>query len=295
LQTGVWRPNNIAPALNSVRIAENHNTAPSSNVNINIDASDDLGELTEMLVQNDDSVNQTWEPFAPIKNWTLRPGEGTQWVMMTVRDANGNESARVTDSVFVDFTPPTGTIKINDGAATTASRDVQLQLSISDSSAYLKDIRVSNDGVTWADWRPYTTSLPWTLALGADGQRTVSVLARDEAGNVSPPISASITLTRVAGASCDPRPPVKVSTSPVGAGRLKVTVTAGSGSLTAVQVANGGNWTIESPPPNPLPSGTSQVSFVVQRTSPGAVTVPLTVTDHCGQWKTFVGGGAAAF
>jgi hypothetical protein len=29
--------------------------------------------------------------------------------------------------------------------------------------------------------------------------------------------------------------------------------------------------------------------------SPGAVTVPITVTDGCGDWKTFVGGGANAF
>jgi hypothetical protein len=25
------------------------------------------------------------------------------------------------------------------------------------------------------------------------------------------------------------------------------------------------------------------------------VTVPLTVVDSCGEWKTFVGGGATAF
>ena len=43
-----------------------------------------------------------------------------------------------------------------------------------------------------------------------------------------------------------------------------------------------------------LPAGTDQVSFNVKRDGPGAITVPLVVTDVCGEWRTFVGGGATA-
>ena len=39
----------------------------------------------------------------------------------------------------------------------------------------------------------------------------------------------------------------------------------------------------------------AEYSFTVRRSGSGAVTVPLTVTDGCGEWKTFVGGGAGAF
>jgi hypothetical protein len=45
-----------------------------------------------------------------------------------------------------------------------------------------------------------------------------------------------------------------------------------------------------------LPAGTTQYSFQVVQQTPGqAATVPLTVTDACGDWPTFVGGGPEAF
>jgi len=45
-----------------------------------------------------------------------------------------------------------------------------------------------------------------------------------------------------------------------------------------------------------LPAGTQQTQFTVRRATAGqATTVPLVVTDACGPWSTFVGGGAGAF
>jgi len=44
-----------------------------------------------------------------------------------------------------------------------------------------------------------------------------------------------------------------------------------------------------------LPSGTHAVDFTVRRVTAGQpTTVPLTVVDGCGDWTTFVGGGAGA-
>ena len=46
----------------------------------------------------------------------------------------------------------------------------------------------------------------------------------------------------------------------------------------------------------PLPASTQQVGLMVQRVAPGqATTVHLVVTDVCGEWPTFVGGGPTAF
>jgi len=39
----------------------------------------------------------------------------------------------------------------------------------------------------------------------------------------------------------------------------------------------------------------ADASFVLKRIGPGAVTLPFTVTDACGEWRTFVGGGPSAF
>ena len=44
-----------------------------------------------------------------------------------------------------------------------------------------------------------------------------------------------------------------------------------------------------------LETGTPSFTFYVRRLAPGAVTVPVTVSDGCGEWSTFVGGGAASF
>ena len=45
----------------------------------------------------------------------------------------------------------------------------------------------------------------------------------------------------------------------------------------------------------PVGNGTQPVVFIVRRIGAGSVTVPLRVTDTCGEWRTFVGGGNAAF
>jgi hypothetical protein len=44
-----------------------------------------------------------------------------------------------------------------------------------------------------------------------------------------------------------------------------------------------------------LEAGTRQVSFTIRRLAPGAATLPFTVTDDCGNWPTFAGGGPGAF
>ncbi len=45
-------------------------------------------------------------------------------------------------------------------------------------------------------------------------------------------------------------------------------------------------------------SPTQRLTFTVTRQpaeAPATVTVPIVVTDDCGEWKTFVGGGPNAF
>jgi hypothetical protein len=104
--------------------------------------------------------------------------------------------------------------------------------------------------------------------------------------------------------SCTPRPRVSVQSVP-GGGRLQVTVSA-SGQGNQVQTLrftrttntvvdiNGqsgrtGAFTVD------LPAGTTSTTFAVRRSGAGAGTVSLTVVDRCGDWPTFVGGGAGAF
>lgn len=106
---------------------------------------------------------------------------------------------------------------------------------------------------------------------------------------------------------CNPRPPVTVRSERVGAGALKVTLTVSAGTsgtnrLQQIRFGTGSNAVIDTGSQAQsgnfsvnMPANTAEYSFTIRRTSDGAVTVPLTVTDNCGEWKTVVGGGAGAF
>ena len=95
---------------------------------------------------------------------------------------------------FVDTVVPKGTISINGGAASTASRSVTLSLSASDSppASGVASMRFRNGGTTnWSSWFDYSTSKSWTLSAGA-GTKTVYVKYRDRAGNISAAASDTI-------------------------------------------------------------------------------------------------------
>ncbi|MCC7372305.1 MAG: DUF1501 domain-containing protein [Chloroflexi bacterium] len=99
--------------------------------------------------------------------------------------------------------------------------------------------------------------------------------------------------------NCSPRPQVRVATS-VSGGRMNVTVTAGGGKVRSIRFGPTQNALID------VDGLTSQTgtftrtfaspataqAFYVRRQAPGPVTVPIVVTDDCGAWNTFVGGGA---
>jgi hypothetical protein len=45
----------------------------------------------------------------------------------------------------------------------------------------------------------------------------------------------------------------------------------------------------------PITAGAQTAVFFVRRIGPSSVHVPLTITDTCGEWPSFVGGGEGAF
>ncbi|HEY7062881.1 MAG TPA: beta-propeller fold lactonase family protein [Chloroflexota bacterium] len=126
------------------------------------------------------------------------------------------------------------------------------------------------------------------------------------------PTAAPVTSTPTATpppAPCAPRPPVGVAAVPNGDGRLRVTLTANTNAgtptnaLASVQVAPGTNAVVytgllvqQGPFTLTLPPGTTSTTLYVGRLTPGqASTQSLVVTDGCGAWPTFVGGGPSAF
>jgi len=111
--------------------------------------------------------------------------------------------------------------------------------------------------------------------------------------------------------ACTPRPPIRLTVSPAGPDRLQVTVTATTSAglpnnrLSRLQLGTSTNSLVDVPGG---PSGVTghadlglpavqSLTFSIRRQNPAtpSATVPLTVTDDCGAWQTFVGGGRNAW
>jgi hypothetical protein len=102
---------------------------------------------------------------------------------------------------------------------------------------------------------------------------------------------------------------VGVVAVPNGDGRLHVTITSDTlpatptNQLVSIHFDGGSNARVyagmmaqQVPFTWTLAPGTMQAVFLVERLTPGqASTESLTVTDGCGAWPTFVGGGPTAF
>jgi hypothetical protein len=115
---------------------------------------------------------------------------------------------------------------------------------------------------------------------------------------------------------CVPRPNVAVASVNNGDGRLRVTITAQTNAgasppnqVQAIQFTGLDNATVQVPAQPGVPAAvtvtspttvtlspaSSPVTLFVSRVNPGASTVHATITDGCGAWPTFFGGGATAF
>lgn len=128
---------------------------------------------------------------------------------------------------------------------------------------------------------------------------------------LTPTVTPTLTATATATPrpSCAPRPPVRVTTARGEPGTLIAGIAseAGSGApnnaLESVQVtglanarAEIGGRTLVGGESVRLPADTRAATLVVRRDAPDAgATVRLVVTDACGAWPTFVGGGPGAF
>ncbi|MFN0071563.1 MAG: Kelch repeat-containing protein, partial [Chloroflexota bacterium] len=110
--------------------------------------------------------------------------------------------------------------------------------------------------------------------------------------------------------ACTPRSTNLVQSVNVGGGNLQVTVRAQQASpgaplstlqkLELTQLSNavvfaGGDSGRRDPFTLLITPPVATYTFMVRHDTPGATTVHFTITDSCGTWQTFVGGGAGAF
>ncbi|MBU4173522.1 MAG: hypothetical protein KKB90_08435 [Actinobacteria bacterium] len=104
-------------------------------------------------------------------------------------DTPATMAPRVFKSASTDTKASTGSFKVNNGAETTTTRKVTLNVSASDTGGSgLKDMMISNTSdFQGAGWEKYDSEREWALAGGTAGRRNVYMKFRDMAmpANVS--------------------------------------------------------------------------------------------------------------
>ena len=152
-------------------------------------------------------------------------------------------------------------------------------------------------------------------AYEAEGQPTATPTAtRTPTATATATVTSTPTATRTPTATATPfpQPNVGVQVAPSG-GVLQATITArdagcagGNTQLFALQFTSLTNATVDvatapvtvvsTPTMVPLPTHPAAMGLTVHRVNTGqGATVQLTVTDGCGDWPTFIGGGPAVF
>ena len=179
-------------------------TAPTNNafvratITLTATSSDDVGVAGVQFVI--DGVNLgSQDATAPYSlSWnTTTTANGVHTVSATARDAAGN-STTSSITVTVDNQPPSGTVVINNGVATTNTRNVVLTLAANDAIGAVTQMRLSNTGTSFKAAMPFASTSPWTLASGGGTTKTVFAQFRDAAGNWSSSATDTIVLDTTA-------------------------------------------------------------------------------------------------
>ena len=165
----------------------------SRSVTVTLHASD----ATQMRFSWDNVTWFGWEPYAASRNITLPNSEGTNTLYVRFRNAANVESPVYSDSIVLDRVRPTGTVQINGGDGSTALRAVVLNLSATDATTSVSEMRLLWAGQAWQDWQPYATTVNATIPIGVNGTKRVYVQFRDTVGNVSATATDVITLSDV--------------------------------------------------------------------------------------------------
>ena len=139
------------------------------------------------------SATATWWPVPIPATYQLSPGDGEKKVYIWVKDVvNHINGGAAFDTVTLDTQRPGSPSLSIDGGPYANSQDVSLQISATGASSMWIDKDVINDSTT-KEWINYNTSAQVTLTPG-DGDKTITIKFRDEAGNETLPISYTITL-----------------------------------------------------------------------------------------------------
>ena len=175
-----------------------------------------------------------------------------------------------------DRIPPTGSIKINNGALYTNLSQVTLNLSARDAASSVTEMKFSLNGTIWGLAEPYFTTKSWALITG-DGKKTIYVKYKDGSGNWSLAYKSSITLD-----TTPPKGKILINKNAATTSTPLVTLNpvftdAGSGLAQSQFSDDNLNWTIPE-------TYAAAKSWVLTRGN-GVKTVYAKFSDRAGNWS----------
>jgi len=161
----------------------------TATLTLNPDA--DPSGIVQMQFSKDGGAWTAWEAFKTARVLTLPSSIGIHTVSARIKDGAGNSSADLSDSIELTHFLPVR-VTLNGGAATTATTAGSAQLAATSNAGAVTQMQLSWDGKTYNAWEDYKTARVVSIPSG-DGLKTLYVIFKDAAGNVSKPFTASIT------------------------------------------------------------------------------------------------------
>ena len=169
----------------------------SRNVTLTLTATDALTSVTQMRFSNTGTSFSAAEAFAPTKAWSLTTGAGTKTVYVQFKDALGNWSGSVTDTIVFDSTAPTISART---ATSITNSSARITWTTNEAATSQVDygLTTSYGSTTTLDLALVTSHSVVLTGLAPSTIYNFRVRSRDAAGNES--VSANSTFTTAAGA-----------------------------------------------------------------------------------------------
>ncbi|MCS6967974.1 MAG: hypothetical protein RMJ44_03910 [Cytophagales bacterium] len=151
---------------------------------------------TEMKVsEKSDFSDAEWQPYKTTLDWKFsQEPQGERTVYVKFRDQAQNESTVASDNIIFDNTPPENcSLIINGGAKYAEDPDRFVELRLSAKGAVF--MMISNYlNFAGARWEPFREVVPKWRLTEENGEKTIYVRFKDEYGNETGVVKASIIL-----------------------------------------------------------------------------------------------------
>lgn len=165
---------------------------------VNLELSVTGDDARYMMVSNTENFFEgRWEIYRnKVEDWKLAVGDGEKAVYVKFRDRAGNVSIPASDRVVLDLTAPIDTrIAVEKHSKYVQNTSVSINLYARGASEVMLG---KSEEFTGGTWQKYEEEVKGWQLEGEDGKKVVYAKFKDEAGNITSPISTEIILDRVA-------------------------------------------------------------------------------------------------